>query len=275
MATLVKLSTVGWLYPEHAASYERARIEVRLNHGWDLRPTDGASAVRTVAQQIALFLRHYTPFYNKNSERRFYKGKTWYRKTNSPAVAVPGTSNHGRGDTVDFSNLGGFNGARYAQWSPIAEFHGWNNREGAAINEAWHWTHVTGDDRSAQKAGWYHVDRATGTRTFKGTGALASRRADGYNVYITGVIRWGAGQWGVTKKGNLYRMSHLDPGKAPSFKARWYTVAAEKLNGRDAPSTTAKIKATRKRGYRVYVTKKKGEWVGTRYGTWYHLSGLK
>lgn len=275
MATLVKLSSVGSLYAPAAQSYERARIEVRLNHGWDLRPTDAASAMRTLAQQKSVFLRHYTRTPNNNSQRRFYQGAWWYRKNGSPAVAVPGTSNHGRGDTVDFSGLGGFGGTRYKQWSNVAKFHGWNNREGTAINEYWHWTHVAADDASAKAAGWYHVSREKGTQAYTAHGKKFRKRADQYNVRITGTIRWGGSVWGVTKAGNLYRMSHLVKGKSKAFKPRHYTVTATALNGRTGPGTNYPVKRVVKKGFRFKATQKKGDWVGSSKNTWFSLTYLK
>lgn len=275
MASLVKLSSVGSLYASAAESYERARIEIRLNHGWDLRPTDSASAMRTLAQQEAVFRRHYTRTRNTNSQQRIWKGVRWYRRTGSPAVATPGTSNHGKGDTVDFTGLGGFSGTRYKQWARIAPYHGWNNREGSLINESWHWTHVAADDDSAKAAGWYHVSRDTGTNSYSSDGKKKTARKYRSNVKITGTIKWGGSLWGVTTSKDLFRMSHLTKGKAPSFAPRWYTVTANTLNGRSGPGESYKVKVKRSKGFRVYVVKKSGDWVGTRYGTWYHTGFLK
>ncbi|MCG7284950.1 M15 family metallopeptidase [Cellulomonas sp. ACRRI] len=110
-------------------------------YGWVLTLTD---AYRDYATQERIFRQRYTTTYLPGRPFKVWQGRRWYLKAGYAAAAVPGTSNHGLGITVDVANLGGFNGTRYKQFAAVAEPRGWSNAEGRAINEAWHWNHVGG-----------------------------------------------------------------------------------------------------------------------------------
>lgn len=269
----VSLSTRGQLYNPHAASYERLRIEVALNYGWSLEPTNAAyTTLRPPAAQTAIFKQNYTRTPTGN-EYRLWNGKKWYRKQGAPITAVPGTSPHGRGDTVDFGNLGGFNGTRFKQLSRVAGFHGWSNAEGRSVNEPWHWTHNAKSDQSAQARGWYHVNRPGQklTQTYDSKGRKLRLRPWRFNVYLSGTIRWNGRLWGVTNYGNLYLMSNLTKGKAPKFKAGWFHTTRTTTNGWD--KALKKVLHKRKPGFNVYAAsvevRGSTTYLVTRYGTRY------
>lgn len=275
----ISLSTRGELYNPHAASYERLRIEVALNYGWSLEPTSAAyTTLRPLDAQIRIFKQNYTQTPTGN-EYRLWNGQKWYRKQGAPNTAVPGTSPHGRGDTVDFGNLGGFNGTRFKQLTQVAGFHGWSNTEGRSVNEPWHWTHDAKSDQSAKARGWYHVNRPGQKRTqsYNSKGGKARMRSWRFNVFISGTIRWNGRLWGVTNYGNLYAMNHLTKGKAPKFKAGWFHTTRTTTNGWD--KALKKVLHKRKPGFNIYATsaevRSNGKtYLVTRYGTRYRAHEL-
>lgn len=274
----VALSTRGELYDPHASSYERLRIEVARNYGWSLEPTNAAyTTLRPLDAQIRIFKQNYTQTPTSNGFR-WWNGQKWYRKQGAPVTAVPGTSSHGRGDTVDFGNLGGFNGTRFKQLTKVAGFHGWSNVEGRSVNEPWHWTHDAKTDQSAKARGWYHVNRPGQQRTqsYNSKGGKATIRPWRFNVFLTGTIHWNGRLWGVTNYGNLYAMNNLTKGKAPKFKAGWYHTTAGTTNGWD--KALKKVKHKRKPGFDVYATSVEVRsgvtYLVTRYGTYYRADEL-
>lgn len=277
--TAVNLSTRGRLYEPHARSYERMKIEVYLNHGWVLEPTNAnGTTLRPYADQVAIFKQNYTNYPN-GSPAVQWDGKNWYRRPGAPSTAKPGTSNHGNGNTVDFAGLGGFGGTRYKQLAAIAPHHGWSNREGRSVNEAWHWNHFPASDMRAKTKGWFHVKRLSRTRTYTSKGVKGTVRPWRFPVYINGTVVWGGRTWGVTNYGNLYAMDHLSPGKAPKFKPGWFHVDPSKKvwNGRD--KTLKKVLYKRKGGFNIYAktveTRGSHTYVVTNYGTYYRADGLR
>lgn len=148
---LKALSTPGFLEAVHADGFERVRLALHLA-GIKTGTTDPWHAMRTLADQIALFKKNYTTTWVPG---RFYwdggikdwDGRTWYRRPYKPVTAIPGTSNHGNGDTVDFQGLGKYDSATWKRADAILREHGWNNTEGRKINEPWHWTRVTANDK--------------------------------------------------------------------------------------------------------------------------------
>jgi hypothetical protein len=124
-----------------AAAWTVLVASVWAAYGWTLTATD---AYRDYATQLRIFQQRYTTTYLPGRPWKLWQGRRWYLKRGYAAAAVPGTSNHGLGITVDVANLGGFGGTRYRQFAAIAEPRGWSNAEGRAINEAWHWNHLGG-----------------------------------------------------------------------------------------------------------------------------------
>ena len=121
------------------AAFAALRAAVYAAYGWWLTLTD---AYRDYATQERIFRQRYTTTYLPGRPRKWWLGRWWYLKAGYATAAVPGTSNHGWGTTVDITGLGGFGGAKSQQLASVAPNHGWSNAEGASIGEAWHWNHV-------------------------------------------------------------------------------------------------------------------------------------
>lgn len=122
-----------------AEAWVPVRDTVEERHGWRPRPADG---YRDVVRQERIFRERYTTTVLPAQPRKVWRGVTWYRLPGMHTASVPGRSNHGLGTTVDVAGLGGFGSSRFAQFAAVAQGHGWDNREGAGIGEAWHWTHA-------------------------------------------------------------------------------------------------------------------------------------
>lgn len=231
------------------------------------------SGYRSDAEQRAIFLARYTTAYTQYApgrvDARRYNGKTYYRKPGFSAAAVPGYSNHRKGDTADFGpNLTSFSSAGYKALSKTAPYYGWNNAEGKSVGEPWHWVYVKAGDKSLKARGWYHVKVASTYAYSVKTGKKTHTRKKGFNVYADHGTHDG---WVVTNYGNRYRLSHLDKGKAPVYRTVRTTV--NNLRGRSSPDTknTKNVKFVRPKGFKLVVRDVPGkpEWVVTRYNTYY------
>lgn len=126
-----------FLLPGAAAAWTRLATAVLAKHGWLPTLTD---AYRSYDAQVTLFLSRYRvqlfgsgPF----GDVRWWRGKRYVRFTGA-AAAVPGTSNHGFGETVDVWGLESFTSTRYAQFMSVAAERGWSNSEGRVVKEPWH-----------------------------------------------------------------------------------------------------------------------------------------
>ena len=122
-----------------AAAWDALSDAVLAVYGWRPALTD---SYRPLAVQERIFRERYRVQLlgsGKYGDVRWWKGLRWVRVTGA-AAAVPGTSNHGDGEAVDVTGLGGFGGTRFKQLASLAARYGWDNREGASIGEAWHWT---------------------------------------------------------------------------------------------------------------------------------------
>lgn len=138
---LRRLSVGGSLLAGAAASFERWRVQA-AEVGRTLTIASVADAYRTFEQQEDLFLKRYEvgsgpgPF----GDVREYKNVKYYRARGA-AVAVPGTSNHGKGLAVDIANTGAFGGSFHNWLSSTGPALGWTNTEGRSVNEPWHWVY--------------------------------------------------------------------------------------------------------------------------------------
>ncbi len=154
MTVYVSLSTPGVLIPRAAASFERAR-KALSNIGIKTGTTHAVQATRTYDQQVVLFLARYQKKYTEYApgkvDMRVWNGTRYYRKPGTYAAAVPGTSNHGNGDTVDWQGLGSYSSSSWKRAAAILKDHGWNNNEGRQVGESWHWTYVLSDDNRIPK----------------------------------------------------------------------------------------------------------------------------
>jgi hypothetical protein len=111
--------------------------------------TSAADAYRAYAIQERIFRQRYTPNGPTavDGAGKAWQGQRWYRLPIYAAAATPGTSNHGWGVACDITGLASFTGTRYRQLASVAAAHGWDNNEGASINEAWHWVYKPTADR--------------------------------------------------------------------------------------------------------------------------------
>lgn len=262
-------------------SYKRLAQSYLFARGATLTITSGH---RSDEEQEVIFRQRFTTNINdarglhRPLDRRLWEGRYWYRLKGYASAAAPGTSNHRSGIAADFGNLGGFNGTNYRWLAANAGYHGWNNVEGARINEPWHWQYVSGADRSRARKGWYHVATPVPYLNLKAQKRSAKKRAVGFNVYATHGIKIAGAEYVVTKHGNAYPLSSLAEGKAPARPVyRKVKVAVNTLHGRAEPSMRAKIKYTRSKGYALVVTDVPGhpDWVVTKYGTYYAKEYVK
>jgi hypothetical protein len=140
----------AYLLPLVAASFMRVR-EAAARIGFDLRCTSAGDGFRSYQRQVNVFRQRYRRSYAEYSKGRVDK-RTWddayarqhglagvYYRYNGPAAAVPGTSNHGKGITVDIAKMPGYGTARFNQLAALLAAEGWSNAEGARIDEPWHW----------------------------------------------------------------------------------------------------------------------------------------
>lgn len=96
-----------------------------------------------------------------NDVRGLYRGSYWTRKAGTDAAAVPGTSNHGSGLSVDVKTRRQPGDAPYPEtvvWNTwddddraaflkIANENGWYDDEGRSVDEVWHLTYYPTRDR--------------------------------------------------------------------------------------------------------------------------------
>jgi len=97
----------------------------------------------------------------RTSDGGLYRGSWWTRKAGTAAAAVPGTSNHGGGISVDAltarrkGDPGYDTAVIFAGWSDedrkaflkIAAKNGWYDTEGRSVDEFWHLTWYRGLDQ--------------------------------------------------------------------------------------------------------------------------------
>lgn len=97
--------------------------------------------MRSLADQEKFFFQRYKKnAYSPWGDYRYYKGVRYGRVTGAPA-AIPGTSNHGLGTTVDVNDFGAFGtdgNYRRAATIAILREYGWDTTEGDSIDEPWH-----------------------------------------------------------------------------------------------------------------------------------------
>ncbi|UQN30646.1 peptidoglycan-binding protein [Brachybacterium kimchii] len=141
------------------ANYSNKRKVERLDpaaaaslHRMSLRMVPGAganfsiySALRTHAEQVALFTANYTPAGRGRqlSTDRAYQGQIWKRKAGGVSVASPDLgSNHEDGKAIDI------HGAEIQSWLAKNGLRfGWSHDEGARVGEAWHYRYIAGKDQ--------------------------------------------------------------------------------------------------------------------------------
>jgi hypothetical protein len=83
------------LVPQTAEMIAAARRD-----GVNLRITQG---YRTLAEQVSIFRERYTTTPLAGRPYRIWNGVRWYQRPGTAVAAVPGTSNHGLGQAIDFA----------------------------------------------------------------------------------------------------------------------------------------------------------------------------
>lgn len=120
-----------------AESWNRARADVKAKTGLTLTVRGWN---RSLAEQERFFFERYRRQATGGIDARWYKGVRYVRVTGAPA-AIPGTSNHGLGTTIDVNDFGAFGtrgNDRRDKAMPILRKHGWTDEEGQSIAEPWH-----------------------------------------------------------------------------------------------------------------------------------------
>jgi hypothetical protein len=128
---------VGKLTPAAAASWD-AMVAAAAADGIDLRPTSAADTFRPLSVQQNIFKDRYRETDQGNGSRKC-NGKTWFLRKGEATAACPGTSNHGKGEAVDFQRPN-------KQVLPWMEQHakafGW---QWELSSEEWHVHYLLGD----------------------------------------------------------------------------------------------------------------------------------
>lgn len=129
-----------------ASQWKKLQQYARATYGWTPTLSAGRAAYRSLADQVYMLQLNYDHTYRSgatisNGGMRLWDGKVWYRKPGCPTTATPGTSNHGWGNAVDVSGLGGYGTTKFNQFAAAAKRFGFTNTEGASIKEYWHWVY--------------------------------------------------------------------------------------------------------------------------------------
>lgn len=102
----------------------------------------------------------------KMADGSLYRGSWWTRKAGTAAAAVPGTSNHGAGLSVDALTgrddddppyavaviFAGWEDEDRTRFLRIAKEHGWDDDEGQSVKEFWHLTYYASRDQHRGEA---------------------------------------------------------------------------------------------------------------------------
>ncbi|MFE5309689.1 peptidoglycan-binding protein [Isoptericola sp. NPDC056605] len=147
------------LEPASARAFDALVRAYRAEYGEDLDITD---SFRPRDVQERIFRDRYRvgnhagePGFTRDV--RYWNGQAWTRRAGTAAAAVPGTSNHGAGTTVDITGTGGFGGTVYKRLQSLAPKYGFTNDEGRRVDESWHWgrTRSTSYPKTpTYEAGW-------------------------------------------------------------------------------------------------------------------------
>lgn len=148
---LLKEVPGGRLRADAADAWWRVLVAFKKRTRVSLLPTSPADTYRIYAIQERIFLDRYQRAWVQYApgrvDQRFWNGVPYYRKPGRAAAAVPGTSNHGWGLAIDVAGLGGFDSDLYDALEEIGAEHGWDNINGRAVREPWHWEYKPANDR--------------------------------------------------------------------------------------------------------------------------------
>lgn len=101
-----------------------------------------ADAYRSYDEQVKVFLSVYeqrSVGVGPYNDVRWWQGRRYVRVRGAGTVAVPGTSNHGLGLSVDLMEPYASNGPKHSWFVARLAFYGWY-WEGAQFGEPWHYT---------------------------------------------------------------------------------------------------------------------------------------
>lgn len=120
---------------------EALRAAFKAHFGKTLQITDG---YRPIDQQERIFRDRYTTAYLPGRPYRVWNGVRWYQRPGTAVAAVPGTSNHGWGQAIDFGS--GVNTSltspEYKWMRANAPAYGWTHplwAQQSSTREPWHW----------------------------------------------------------------------------------------------------------------------------------------
>jgi hypothetical protein len=111
-----------------------------------------SSAWRSFDTQKMLFEQRYTPKSAGGGEFcdvRNWNGTRYVRTSDLGAAAVPGTSNHGKGQAIDVPGFEGFDDPTRLRLLDLAKDFGWSDAEGCSVNERWHLTYDPAADKGS------------------------------------------------------------------------------------------------------------------------------
>ena len=138
----------AYLLPPAAASFKRVQAKCQQRLGFTLRATSAGDGFRSEDRQITVFLQRYRTQISVVwqggrfiTDRRMWKGVYYWRFTGA-AAAVPSTSNHGWGTTVDHTPAPGFTSEQYDILDDIWTEEGWSDDEGRSVSEPWHKVYI-------------------------------------------------------------------------------------------------------------------------------------
>ena len=109
-----------------------------------------SSAWRSYDTQKLLFEQRYTPKAKGGGEFcdvRTWNGTRYVRTSDLGSAAIPGTSNHGKGQAIDVPGFEGFDDPVRLQLLALAKDFGWSDKEGCSVNERWHLTYDPAADK--------------------------------------------------------------------------------------------------------------------------------
>lgn len=134
----------AYLLPGAAESINRVFARCEAEYGISLYVVSAGDAFRSYDRQATVFTQRYRPYpstvYQRGRwivDRRVWNGTAYYRYTGA-AAAVPGTSNHGKGITVDLTPAPWFDTTQYDQIERVLMDEGWSDLEGRTVSEPWH-----------------------------------------------------------------------------------------------------------------------------------------
>jgi len=131
------------LRADAAASWER--VINALGQNFPL-----SSAWRSYETQKTLFEQRYIPKASGGGEFcdvRTWNGTRYVRTSDLGAAAVPGTSNHGKGQAIDVPGFESFGDTARLQFLTVAKDFGWDDKEGCSVGERWHFTYNPENDK--------------------------------------------------------------------------------------------------------------------------------